>query len=304
VFAFPGLQPFDLNAAQVLRRTRSRAERVVRACDEIVRREAGHSIMPLWRGETSVGAVVDCRRCYPLALAHQIALVECLSDEGIVPAASVGLSAGEPAAAYAAGMLGLEDAMRIAIHTGWGLEKHQRWQRIASLHAGALAVDALLGKDRVAVDVAMVISDRLTVVSGDSVAIERLLARATSAGVGQTQVPFTFGAHNRHMDAMRAPLIAALSGMRPRAAACRLVSAATGSWIEDPCDLGPEFWWLHASARIALAEALDKLWDAGYRRFIEMGHRSLFSAELARRGAHLWSATDLIASQVALEGAS
>lgn len=302
VFAFPGLQPFEFASARALRRACPRAERVIQVCDQIVLREAHRSILPLWQGEHRASTVVDCRLCYPLVLAHQVALVECLADEGITPAAAVGLSAGEPGAAYAAGMLGLEDAMRIAIYTGWGLEKHQQWQRIASLHASSLDVEALLGEDSATVDIALVMSDRLTVVSGETAAIERVLARAAAAGVGRTQVPFTFGAHNRYMDGMRGSLIEALRGIHLHAATCRLVSASTGCWVEDPNRVGPEYWWLHASARIRFAEALDKLWDTGYRNFIEMGPRSLFSAELARRGAHLYSAEDLIISQAALRG--
>jgi acyl transferase domain-containing protein len=303
VFAFPGLQPVEPAATRDLRRTCPGAERVVIACDEVVRCEVGLSILPLWRGERDA-VVLDCRLCYPLALAHQIALVECLADQGITPSAAVGLSAGEPAAAYAAGMLGLEDAMRIAAHTGWGVEKHQRWQRIASLHAASSVVDALLDDDRAEVDIALIISNRLTVVSGEKDAIERLLERAARAGVGRTQVPFTFGAHNRHMDAMREPLITALRGLRPRAASCQLVSAATGGWIEEPAQLGPDHWWHHASARIRLADALNKLWDAGYRHFVEVGPRSLFSAELAQRGAQLCYAADLVRTRMAMAGTS
>ena len=302
VFAFPGLQPVEPAAARELVRVSPLVEAVVRACDAVVREEGGHSLLPYWLDERAVLPILDCRLCYPLALSYQLALVASLAEAGVAPAAAVGLSAGEPAAAHAAGMIGLADAMRIAFHTASGLELHQRWQRIVSIHAPVASVDALIDEDRDAVDIAIVISDQLTVVSGDALAIDRLLGRSARAGIRHTQVPFAFGAHNRWMGAMREPLLHALRGIRPRAATCRYVSATTGSWLEDPGQVGPEYWWLHASARISFREALDQLWGAGYRRFVEVGPRSLFTAELLRYGGEVCGALDLVSSCRAVEG--
>ena len=292
VFAFPALQPFEPGAARALEAAWPRAARVVRACDEVLRREAGMSMLPAWYGRLGQGAVLDCRLCLPLTLAYQVALFDRLVEAGEHPAAVVGMSAGESAAAYAAGMLSLEDATRVAVHTGRVVERHQGWQRIASLHAPADAVEALIREDRATLDVAMSISGRLTVVSGEAGAVARALERATLEGIGHTQVGFAFGAHNTHMEACRAPLLHALRGLRPRAARCPVASSAAGGWIETAAEAGPELWWRHVSARVHFTETLDALWAAGYRRFVEMGRRSLYTAELARRGAVMRAASD------------
>jgi len=215
VFAFPGLQPFDPAAARALEAAWPGTARVLAQCEQAARRAGGVSILAAWRGAHGTAPIVDCRLCYPLNLAYQAALLARLAEAGIEPAAVVGISAGETAAAYSAGMLSLEDAMRVAIHTGAALEEHQKWQRIASLHTSAAHVDALVDEERSQVDVSMIVSDQLTVISGDAGAIERILARARRADIGHTEVGFGFGAHNRRMNAMREPLMHALRGPRP-----------------------------------------------------------------------------------------
>jgi|KBSMisStandDraft_5_1062788.scaffolds.fasta_scaffold46075_3 acyl transferase domain-containing protein len=285
VFAFPGLQPFDPAAARALEAAWPGTARVLAQCEQAARRAGGVSILAAWRGAHGTAPIVDCRLCYPLNLAYQAALLARLAEAGIEPAAVVGISAGETAAAYSAGMLSLEDAMRVAIHTGAALEEHQKWQRIASLHTSAAHVDALVDEERSQVDVSMIVSDQLTVISGDAGAIERILARARRADIGHTEVGFGFGAHNRRMNAMREPLMHALRGLRPRAPACRVASPAVGGWLTHARHADAELWWLHASERISFLETLDKLWQEGYRRFVEMGPRSLFTAALSQRGA-------------------
>lgn len=54
----------------------------------------------------------------PLCSAIQIALIDLLASFGIKPASVTGHSSGEIASAYAVGVLGLEDAMRVAYFRG------------------------------------------------------------------------------------------------------------------------------------------------------------------------------------------
>jgi acyl transferase domain-containing protein len=54
----------------------------------------------------------------PLCTALQLALVDTFASIGIKPAAVIGHSSGEIAAAYAAGALTIEEAMNVAFHHG------------------------------------------------------------------------------------------------------------------------------------------------------------------------------------------
>ncbi|KAK8013121.1 Type I Iterative PKS, partial [Apiospora marii] len=61
----------------------------------------------------------------PLCTALQIALLSLLTSLGVSPVAVIGHSSGEIAAAYAAGALSLDSAMKVAFYRGLSARKHQ-----------------------------------------------------------------------------------------------------------------------------------------------------------------------------------
>ena len=76
----------------------------------------------------------------PAIFAIQVALVELYRSWGIIPDAVVGHSAGEIAAAYAAGVITLEDAIRVIYHRSRLMQRATGNGRMAAL--GMTADDA------------------------------------------------------------------------------------------------------------------------------------------------------------------
>ncbi|WNG57751.1 acyltransferase domain-containing protein [Archangium gephyra] len=89
---------------------------VLKACDVQVRRLMGWSLLEALTAEDA--RLGDIEVSCPAIVSMEIALAALWRSWGIEPAAVVGHSIGEVAAAHVAGVLSLEDAMRVICHQG------------------------------------------------------------------------------------------------------------------------------------------------------------------------------------------
>ncbi|HEV8319553.1 MAG TPA: type I polyketide synthase, partial [Vicinamibacterales bacterium] len=90
----------------------------IEECDEIFRRHGHISILEELRRDEATSRISDTEIAQPALFAVQVALVRLLASWGVHPDSVIGHSAGEVAAAHAAGVLTLEDAARLALLRG------------------------------------------------------------------------------------------------------------------------------------------------------------------------------------------
>ena len=89
---------------------------VVEQCDAAFRPLAGWSLAEELRSQNDPARLDDTDRVQPLLFALQVGLAALWRSWGVEPAAVVGHSLGEAAAAYVAGALSLEDAIKVVYH--------------------------------------------------------------------------------------------------------------------------------------------------------------------------------------------
>ena len=151
----------------------------------------------------------------PTLTCVQIALAEQLRAWGVLPRAVVGHSMGEVAAAYIAGALSLEDAVRVIVTRS----------RLLAEIAGAGAM-ALLDLDeretaqRIAnvsdrVSIAAVNGPRSTVISGDPAIIDTLLENLDDEGVFCRRVKVDVASHSPQTEPLLPQLAEELAVLRP-----------------------------------------------------------------------------------------
>lgn len=184
-------------------------------CDALLRGATGWSLREALAGAVD-GAFERVDLVQPVLTCVQIALAEQLRAWGIVPAAVVGHSMGEVAAAYVARALSLEDSMRVIV------TRSRLLSQIAGAGAMALVdlpeeeLAQLLAESGAAVSVASVNGPRSTVMSGDPAAVDALLAKLDAEGVFCRRVKVDVASHSVQTDPLLAPLREALSGIEPR----------------------------------------------------------------------------------------
>lgn len=210
----------------------------------------------------------------PTALAQtgnfliQAAMFHLLTDENVVPEAIVGHSAGEVAAAYAAGVYTLEEAAQVAVARG-------RLQATLAGRGSMLAVglsheEALKQIEEMPqISIAAVNDDQAVTVAGDTDQIEileqRLKAQSVFAKRLRVEVPY----HSPVMDEITGAIISELSFLKPSPATTRLYSTVSGS-LSDGSEWGAEYWAKNIRQPVLFAEALKCALADNKNCFIEV----------------------------------
>jgi acyl transferase domain-containing protein len=260
----------------------------IEACDAIFAPLAGWSIVDVM---LSLDDDAKARRndvAQVMNFAVQAGLAAMLRALGVVPDAIVGHSVGEIAAAYAAGALTREDAVRVIFHRSIAT------QRLAGLGtmlaAGVSEADArwLFGPDD---DVAVAAINSPTAVSlaGKRADLERISDQLQAIGHFARLVPVEVAYHSAHLEPVREELLGAWANVAPRAARCALYSTVHGGRVEGVSH-DAAYWWSNARQPVLFSAAIDAMIRDGIRHFVEVGPhpvlapylRELFAASGAR----------------------
>ncbi|WP_394832458.1 acyltransferase domain-containing protein [Pendulispora rubella] len=214
----------------------------------------------------------------PLLWAVQVGLVAMWRGWGIEPAAVVGHSVGEIAAAWAAGALDLDEAARVVVH-------RSRLQQRCADQGGMVLVEAHVGAAQELIDasapgrlaVAAHNAPAQTVVSGELAGLRDFVAEATKRGVSVKTVRVNVAYHGPQMHPLRDELHRALEGIAPIAPRISMVSTVTGCPIDGPLDAA--YWGRNMCDPVRFGEAIKALIRDGHRIFLEVGpHPTLAKA--------------------------
>ncbi|MFF3396181.1 SDR family NAD(P)-dependent oxidoreductase [Streptomyces sp. NPDC002669] len=182
--------------------------------DTLIRNEAGFSVLELIRaGEPITG----CPKIQPTLFALQIALAATWQAHGVRPAAVIGHSMGEAAAAVVAEALTLADGVRVICRRSALLERIAGTGAMASVGLPQAALEATLadtGAD--AVSVAVLAAPDTTIISGDRDQITHLTGQWNQLGIPASPIAVDVASHSPHVDPLLPDLHQALSGLNPR----------------------------------------------------------------------------------------
>ncbi|MFE3144708.1 SDR family NAD(P)-dependent oxidoreductase [Streptomyces scopuliridis] len=182
--------------------------------DSLIRAEAAFSVRDLVRaGEP----VTECAKVQPVLFALQIALAATWRAHGVEPAAVIGHSMGEVAAAVVAGALSLKDGAKVICRRSALLTRIAGAGAMASVGLDRAAVEAeLAANDAGSVSVAVLSAPDSTVVAGDPAQVERLVAAWQDRGIPALPIAVDVASHSPQVDPLLAELLAALSDLTPQ----------------------------------------------------------------------------------------
>ncbi|MFG3489913.1 type I polyketide synthase [Streptomyces sp. NPDC047972] len=268
VFVFPGQGSQWAGMAAELLDTAPVFARVVEDCERALNPYRDWSLTDVLRGRPGAPALDRDDVVQPALWAVMVALAALWRAAGVEPAAVVGHSQGEIAAATVSGALTLDDAARLVAVRSAALGA------LAGRGGGMLTVS--LPADRVREDlvghpglsVAAVNSPGMTVVAGDGAALDALAARY-GEDVRTRRVPVAYASHSPHVDAVRDTLPAELAGIAPRTGVVPLHSTVTAT-VLDGSELDVDYWYRNLREPVRFEPAVRGLLDAGHELFIEM----------------------------------
>ncbi|MGC4897002.1 type I polyketide synthase, partial [Micromonospora sp. DT31] len=201
----------------------------------------------------------------PALWAVMVSLAAMWESVGVTPAAVVGHSQGEIAAAVVAGVLPLGDAARVVA---------LRSQVLASAAPGGAMVSVGLPVERVSarlapsVWVAAVNGVASTVVAGTVEALADWVPGLEADGVRVRWIEVDYASHTPLMDPLAAPLAELLGEVPTVSGPLPLVSSMTGDVVEGSA-LGAGYWFDNLRSAVRFDRAVTTLIGQGHRLFIE-----------------------------------
>ncbi|MFG3349995.1 SDR family NAD(P)-dependent oxidoreductase [Streptomyces sp. NPDC048018] len=207
--------------------------------------------------------------------AVQAGLVGVLRHWGVTPDVLVGHSIGEIAAAYAAGVFGLEDAARLVVARGSLMQALPEGGGMLALATGVEQAEKLI--DGLCVDIAAVNGPAAVVVSGPVVDLEQVAGRAEAAGVRATRLSVSHAFHSRLMEPMLEEFAQVAATVTYREPRVPVVSNVTGEVVSVELT-DPGYWVRHVREAVRFADGLARARELGVTRFVEVGPEAVLTA--------------------------
>ncbi|HEX6344389.1 SDR family NAD(P)-dependent oxidoreductase [Umezawaea sp.] len=202
-----------------------------------------------------------------LLFAVQVSLAEVWLSLGVRPAAVVGQSLGEVAAAVVAGALSLDDGARVAALRGIAQVPLAGLGDVVSVRASVDVVREWVGRYDGELVVAGVNGPTTVLVSGGSGAAADLVAAMTAAGVSARRSAVDLATHSPQFDAIVPRMRADLASVRSRTPDLPYYSSLTGGLLgEVPMDA--DYWCRNLRDPLRFDEAFRALLDDGGRRVL------------------------------------
>ena len=214
------------------------------------------------------GPLVDVDVIQPMIFAVQVGLTAVLRSRGLAPAAVIGHSVGEIAAAVAVGIFDAVTGARLVCRRSALLRKAAGGGAMAMADLSFDAAQArLAGQDDVVAAIAA--SPLSTVISGTPDGVAAVGEEWTAAGVMVRAVPSNVAFHSPQMDPLLDDLIAALADLPPAAPTVPVYSTA----LHDPRSTAPRdghYWAANLRGAVRLDSAVTAAFEDGYRVFVEL----------------------------------
>ncbi|WP_433598127.1 type I polyketide synthase [Nocardia sp. CA-135953] len=204
----------------------------------------------------------------PALFSMMVSLAAVWRSWGVEPVAVLGHSQGEIAAAYVAGMLSLDDAARVVALRSALLHRLPRGGGMLSVGLSATAMREWLDGRGGDVQIAASNGPNQVVVSGAVAVLTEVARECAEAGVRTQLLPVGYGSHSGQVDAIETPLLAALSGITPRAGTVPFYSTVEERWI-DGTELGPHYWFRNVREPVRFDAAVRALVEDGRHIFLE-----------------------------------
>ncbi|MGV9853737.1 SDR family NAD(P)-dependent oxidoreductase, partial [Streptomyces sp. NPDC003442] len=204
----------------------------------------------------------------PVLWAVMVSLAELWRSYGVEPAAVIGHSQGEIAAACVAGALSLEDAARVVALRSKALRALSGLGGMVSVSLPVEVVRERLGRWGERLSVAAVNGPSAVVVSGDTDALDELLAACEADEIRARRVPVDYASHCAHVESIEGELLRELAGIAPRSSSVPFYSTVTGG-VLDTADLDAGYWYRNLRQTVRFEETVRALLADGLQVFIE-----------------------------------
>jgi len=258
VFMFPGqgAQYPDMGLQLYLQEPRFKAH--VDACCAEARNALGIDIFPVLfpslcgaaGGDERINQTEFTQICLFVV---SVAMARLWIEFGVRPAAMIGHSIGEYAAACVAGVFSLEDGLKLVAHRGRLMQSMPKGSML-SVPRPAADLAHYLGAG---LSIAGMNSPTSCVVSGTDAAIEALAATLGAANIKSTVLHTSHAFHSHMMDPILEPFEEVVRSVDLQAPRIPFISNLTGTWIGAEQAIDPAYWSAQLRAAVLFSKGAE-----------------------------------------------
>ncbi|WP_151549409.1 MULTISPECIES: polyketide synthase Pks13 [Corynebacterium] len=268
VFVYSGFGSQHRKMAKDLFTSSSLFAARIRELDEIIRFESGWSLEELILNDE---LNYDTETAQVGITAIQIALTDYMAELGVKPAAVMGMSMGEIAAAYAAGGLSAADAMLIACHRSRLMGEGER--SLPEDELGAMALVETASNDLPeGIEPAVYAGPGMTTVGGPREAVTAFVEQLESEGKFARLLNVKGAGHTSALDPILGELYAEIAPIEPQPISIPLFSSVERGRVYTPGEVvhGADYWVTCTRHSVWFQDATEQAFAHGYETLVEI----------------------------------
>ena len=237
----------------------------------------------------------------PTLFAIQVSLGALWRSWRVTPDAVIGHSMGEVAAAYVAGALDLQNAVRIICTRSRLLRRVSGRGVMAVVGLSLEEAQQIVNNHVSQLSVAVSHSPRSTVLSGDPAAMEKLFEELRAKNIFHRLVKVDVASHSPHMDPLLPDLLKELDGLQSKPADVPFYSTVTGT-ISGNTLFDKYYWADNLRKPVLFSGMIEKLAHDGHTVFIEISPHAILLPAIEETLHHLNHQGEMIPSLLRDEG--
>jgi mycoketide-CoA synthase len=252
----------------------------LRTCEDALAEHVDWSLEAVLRGQPGAPPLDRVDVVQPTLFAVMVALARLWQACGAQPAAVVGHSQGEIAAAHIAGGLSLEDAARIVALRSRSLSSIAGQGGMLAVAQSATLLAESLERYEQPIAIAAINGPLSTVLSGPLDALDAFAAQCESEAIRTRRIPVDYPSHSSAIEEIRVELLDACAAITPRRGEIPFYSTVTAGEL-DTERLDGEYWYRNLRDPVRFEPAIRSLLDQGHRAFIEVSPHPVLAQGVA-----------------------
>jgi thioester reductase-like protein len=270
VFVFTGQGAQWWGMGQELFRKEPLFKSVLEDIDQRLSKFADYSLLQEMNRTETTSRIHETHIAQPAMFALQVALTELWQSWGIRPSKVVGHSVGEVAAAYAAGVYSLDDAIKIIFHRSRLQHTTAGQGKMLAVGLSSREARRLIGEHSAKVQIAAINSSNLVTLAGDELPLQELARRLEANQTFLRWLPVDYPFHTHLMDPIHDELLDVLADIQPKSGHTPFISTVTGGVFQSE-KMDATYWWSNVRNPVLFAPAINNLVREGEDTFLEVG---------------------------------
>jgi acyl transferase domain-containing protein/short-subunit dehydrogenase len=243
---------------------------------EAIARHSDLALVSLLHDDSSGFAQEKHEVVQPMLFAFGVALAAQFKAWGIQPDAVVGHSVGEVTAAHVAGILELEDAARIVCRRSWLMAQPGSLGSMVVVGMTLAEARELVREFPDEVSVAVSNAPTMTVLSGRTETVRRVVAEVEARGIYVKWVKVNVAAHGPLMQLPADTLRAELASLVPNAGTVPMYSTTRGEVLSGE-RFDADYWASNLRDTVLFSTAIESLLEDEFESFLEIGPHPILS---------------------------